>query len=422
MAGRALFACLCLAALLPAAPAGDDPKEDPEFKRKVNEAIGKGTDWLVARQDSTGKFPAFEDARGAIYPLGMHALCTLAVIKGGRGLDSDEVKKALKGLASLYATNRNALKTYDVGVVLMVLDAKAHPPGEEKGRGRRKPKVDPDDARLAQELVKWLQLKQQPNGMWRYPEGGEDMSNTQYAALGLWAAHRLEVEINKGVVRRMMEAVLDRQAKEGPRVPLILDPESYRRAGKERRSTTSIMGRGWRYLKEGEVTRDGPDGKERKIVYPYSGSMTAAGVAILAIGREILGDKDTWLSPARDREVRKAMWEGLAWLQANWDVRDNPGQPGNWPFYWIYGLERAARVCGVEYVGLHDWYLEGASRLLPDQRPDGSWPLNQRMRPPGDQNVRWWSDQVDTCFAILFLTKSTPEIRTPPPVITGDGD
>ena len=62
----------------------------------------------------------------------------------------------------------------------------------------------------------------------------------------------------------------------------------------------------------------------------------------------------------------------------------------------------------------------GATRLIPDQRPDGAGPKTQRMRPPGDQNVRWWSDQVDTCFAILFLTQSTPEIKTPPPAISGN--
>jgi len=53
-----------------------------------------------------------------------------------------------------------------------------------------------------------------------------------------------------------------------------------------------------------------------------------------------------------------------------------------------------------------------------DQKADGAWPKNPRMRPPNDQNVRWWSDQVDTCFAILFLSRSTPEIKTPPPAIT----
>jgi hypothetical protein len=144
-------------------------------------------------------------------------------------------------------------------------------------------------------------------------------------------------------------------------------------------------------------------------------------VAILAIGRDILGSKDSWLGEAgRDAAVRKAMWEGLAWIQGNWVLTDNPGQPGNWPFYWIYGLERCARLSGVEYVGARDWYVEGAERLMSDQKSDGAWPKSPRMRPPNDQNVRWWSDQVDTCFAILFLSRSTPEIKTPPPAITPD--
>jgi len=168
------------------------------------------------------------------------------------------------------------------------------------------------------------------------------------------------------------------------------------------------------------------DGKTMERTYPYSGSMTSAGIACLAIGRAILGADDkkkmaaeTWLTSVRDRKVRRAMWEGLAWLQNNWDLKDNPGQPGNWPFYWIYGLERACRLSGVQYVGLHDWYFEGAERLMSDQKKDGSWPKHQRMRPPGGQNVRWWSDQVDTCFAVLFLARSTPELKTPPPTITG---
>ncbi|MHC4957242.1 MAG: hypothetical protein ACYTGN_02620 [Planctomycetota bacterium] len=41
------------------------------------------------------------------------------------------------------------------------------------------------------------------------------------------------------------------------------------------------------------------------------------------------------------------------------------------------------------------------------------------MRAPGGANERWNSDQVDTCFAVLFLARSTPERKTPPPTITG---
>jgi hypothetical protein len=428
MANRILPFCLGVLAWAAAAPGGEgskapqappkeaDPKESPEFKRSVQEAIDKGVSWLLSRQSGTGRFPGFSDARGDIYPLGMHALATLTVIKGGCPLDGPEVTKALKALESLHAEYRNALRTYEVGVALMVLDAKYSTPPKGKPEAKKRGRTEAGDLALAAELANWLQKQQQPEGLWRYPEGGIDLSNTQYAALGLWAAHRLGVEVNKGVVRRMLEGTLERQQPDGPRVPFIMDPKEHKARG-ERRSTTGIKARGWRYLPEEDVTL--PDGTTKKIVYPYSGSMTAAGIAILAIGRDILGDDDEWLKGANDRHIREGMWEGLAWLQLHWDLYDNPEQPGNWPFYWIYGLERCARLSGVEYVGLHDWYHEGANRLVADQQPDGSWPKTHRMKPKGDQNVRWWSDQVDTCFAILFLTKSTPEIKTPPPTITG---
>jgi hypothetical protein len=418
MIGRTLALCLALAAPAAAGPERD-PKDDPAFQGSVRQSIERGVAWLLARQASTGKFPAFEDSRGEVYELGMHALATLAVIKGFHPLDSPEVTRALAVMQRLYERHHNNLKTYEVGVMLMVLDAKYTTPqkGKRKRRRRRKPKVSEADLKTAKALVNWLQTKQKPPGLWRYPELGMDMSNTQYAALGLWSAHRLGVKVNKGVIVRLLEATLERQQKENTKhVPFILDPKLHRSDKEGHRTTSSIEARGWRYMPE--ERREGPDGQERKIVYPYSGSMTAAGVAVLAIGRDILGPKDSWLTPARDRRLRRAMYEGLAWIQGNWNVHDNPGQRGNWPFYWIYGLERCARLSGVEYIGRHDWYYEGATRLVPDQRSDGSWPRNQRMRPPGDQNVRWWSDQVDTCFAILFLTKSTPEIRTPPPTLT----
>jgi hypothetical protein len=397
-------------------PVAADPKEAPEFKKSVQDAIDKGVDWLLKRQNGSGRFPGFTDARGDIYPLGMHALATLAVIKGGCPLDGPEVTKALRAMETIYGENRNAARTYDVGVMLMVLDAKYSTPPKGKPEPKKPRKPDAHDLELATELSNWLQKQQQPEGLWRYPEGGIDLSNTQYAALGLWSAHRLGVEVNKGVVKRMIEGTLERQSPDGPRVPFIMDAKAHKAHGGERRSGTGIKARGWRYLPEEEITL--ADGTTKKIVYPYSGSMTSAGIAILAIGRDIL-DEDAWLKAGKDSVIRAGMWEGLAWIQENWDLYDNPGQPGNWPFYWIYGLERCARLAGIEHVGLHDWYHEGANRLIADQLPDGSWPKTHRMKPKGDQNVRWWSDQVDTCFAILFLTKSTPEIKTPPPAITG---
>jgi hypothetical protein len=421
MAVRFLACFLIFAAV--AGAAEKDPKKDPKWVKKVHATIDKGVAWLISKQEASGRFPSFEDSRGAYYELGMHALSTYAVIHGGHPLDSEEVRKALRKLHSLIKRHRNNLYTYEVGLTLLVLEAQYFAaPLNKKGKRvkRKKAKISPSDLAVAQDLTTWLLTKQRPEGMWRYPEGGVDLSNTQYAALGLWAAQRLGVRIKPQVVRRMMEAVLERQQKTGPQVPFILDPTLHRRKTAktgERRSGTQIEAKGWRYLPKELIKL--PDGTMKERVYPYSGSMTSAGIACLAIGREILGKNDKWLDKARDRQVRRSMWEGLAWIQNNWDLKDNPGQPGNWPFYWIYGLERCCRLSGVQYVGLRDWYFEGAERLIADQRPDGSWPLRKRMRAPGGANERWNSDQVDTCFAVLFLARSTPELKTPPPTITG---
>jgi len=395
-----------------------DLKQDPKWVKTVHGAIDRGVKWLLSRQEHSGRFPPFEDSRG-YYELGMHALATYTIIHGGHPLDSKETLRALRTLRKLYERHVNSMYTYEVGLVLLTLEAKYFAaPLDQHGKRikrKKKPKISPEDRDMATKLAVWLQTKQQPGGLWRYPHGGQDLSNTQYAALGLWAAQRLGVPVNTGVIERMLDEVMARQQKGGKKVPFILDPKLRREKDTgERRSGTFIHARGWKYMPT-EVTTTS-DGKRIKRVYPYSGSMTSAGIAALAIGRVTLGKS---IDKAQDRRLRRAMWEGLAWLQNNWDLMDNPGQPGNWPFYWLYGLERCARLSGVEFIGHHDWYVEGANRIMADQRANGSWPKRQRMRPPGGQNVRWWSDQVDTCFAVLFLARSTPEIKTPPPTITG---
>lgn len=423
---------LLLLALLPSGPLLGGPpdrkpaperdvKQDPKWVGTVHDAIDRGVAWLISKQSSTGKFPAYEDVRGDVYELGMHALATLAVIKGGAPLDGEPVQKALKVLHTLYDRHGGNLRTYELGVTAMALEAKyfaVAPRTKKKGRGGKQIKFEQEDLQLAQRIALWLQAKQQRDGFWRYPDGGSDLSNTQYAALGLWACQRLGVPIDAGVIQRLLERTMEMQQPEGVRVPFITDPKNHRKPGVESKSGTYIRARGWRYMPDETVIENG---QPRRIVWPYSGSMTTAGIAALAIGREILGKEDPWLAK-NDSRLRLSMWEGLAWLQKNWEIRDNPGQNGNWPFYWLYGLERVGRICGVEYIGAHDWYVEGATHLLGDQRDDGSWPKAQRMHLPGEQNERWWSDQVDTAFAVLFLALSSPELRIPPPAITGTGD
>ncbi|MGH7163567.1 MAG: hypothetical protein ACREID_08785, partial [Planctomycetota bacterium] len=297
MAVRTPFLIVLISAT--AAAGEPDPKKDPEWVGTVHEAIDRGVAWLLSHQQANGQFPAFTDARGDIYPLGMHALATLAVIKGGQPLDTPPAVKALRALHNLYETHQFTLKTYEAGLTLMALEAKyfSVPPRAKGKKPPAGPKFDPADVAWAKKVALWIQTKQQAGGMWRYPEEGEDLSNTQYAVLGLWSARRLGLDVDKGVVRRMIETVMARQQADGPKVKrVLLSPDP--RYGKWVESASQDRARGWRYMPDYEQPLEG--GKVRKIVYPYSGSMTSAGIACLAIGRELLGSQDPWLTPTMD--------------------------------------------------------------------------------------------------------------------------
>jgi len=112
------------------------------------------------------------------------------------------------------------------------------------------------------------------------------------------------------------------------------------------------------------------------------GSMTAGAIAALTICDYIL--ENDWKKDA-------VLAAGLGWLANTFIVTDNPHRPGPHHFYYLYAVERAGILYGTDKIGRFDWYREGASYLIINQFDDGSW----NKKP------------VDTCFAILFLRKST---------------
>ena len=67
-----------------------------------------------------------------------------------------------------------------------------------------------------------------------------------------------------------------------------------------------------------------------------------------------------------------------------------------WLYYYLYALERTGLLYDTTLIGNHDWYLDGYKILLGAQKGDGSWDESHFIKPT-------W----DTCFAILFLKRST---------------
>jgi len=127
------------------------------------------------------------------------------------------------------------------------------------------------------------------------------------------------------------------------------------------------------------------------------GSMSAAGAASLFILNDVLDPSagcpcTGGRSRPPDAESERHIDSALGWLSKNFTSNENPrskDQPGTGrTLYWLYSAERAGIESGRKYFGGHDWYREGAARIVASQNTNGNW-----------------GSPADTCFALLFLYK-----------------
>jgi hypothetical protein len=271
---------------------------------------------------------------------------------------------------------------------------------------------------LVDELARFLRDAQdRKSGGWRYPgnpvgapPGDADLSNTQYALLGLNAAARCGFSVPVDLWTRALEFLLREQEKDGlpgdlwvenPAWEPGLDDVPRWQKGGTRKA------RGWTYL---------PGHKEAA-----TGSMTTAGIAGLAIVKERLLDAGK-CPPDLARRIDVGILDGLVWLAEAFTVQENPVMPSGgapWHYYYLYGLERTGALTGARYVGQHDWYREGAVHLLAAQdAKDGGWAEAAAGGRTSDEHE---SDVTQTCFALLFLRRSTapPVVPVQPQGLTG---
>ena len=329
------------------APSLEVPRT-PEHLAAVRRAVDRGVEALLLRQNRDGSW----SGHASNYRNGMTALAAYALLKAGVSEDHPAILNALR-----FLSRQLPQRTYSAGCQLLLLAALG---GEERRA---------EAEAIVERLLDWE--KRSPPGTWGYPGGTPDLSNTQYAALGLWAAHALGIEVDPEVWRRMVQSTCNDYQPEA--VTREFGPSgALGGTGSSRRS----LG-GFSY-------RAGGAGS------PVSGSMTAAGLCILgAAGRSAgaaLGGRATRLSEqARDRAFN--------WLEYHWSVRRNLGRPSTL-YYYLYGVERVAALHGLERIGPWDWYGEGSAFLVQDQKEDGTWA----------------GDEAKTAFAILFLVRATAPV------------
>ncbi|MEM1451304.1 MAG: prenyltransferase/squalene oxidase repeat-containing protein [Planctomycetota bacterium] len=320
---------LALAAQKKADEVPPRPPVPAALQAKINHAMDLGVESLLARQSLDGSWSQQMEGYGS----GATGIALYALMKSGLPTSHPAVERGMT-FVRRYGV---PAKTYARATVLFALTAYG----------------DPADERLIDDITDALVKSQVARG-WAYPSGEPDLSCTQFAAMGLRAAEAAGAKVPKTVWLRLADAVLE-----------------YREEV-DRRPTSGYEPRGFKYKPQVENTK---------------GSMTAAGVAVLAITLDhVRGNKADHV---------RALEEGRAWLAAHFMVEHNPaptsqsGHAGP-PWYYLYGVERVGALLGVETFGEHEWYVRGAEKLISAQDDAGGW-----------------GNHSDTSFGLLFLSRAT---------------
>ena len=206
-------------------------------------------------------------------------------------------------------------------------------------------------------LVKHLVAGQCRNGQWSYAyratarKKAGDNSNTQLAILALAAARARRFVVPKDVFEKCGQYFVGSQNEDG----------------------------GFGY-----------SARQRKRSY---GSMTAGGAMALVLCGADAKAAFQWLGTGFDPKKNRGAAAAFG---------KKKGKRGDnfWKHYWLWSVERACSVGKRKELGGHDWYAEGAKHLIATQHRNGDWKSPERA-------------VQATCFALLFLSRSTAAVITP---------
>ncbi|MEW6026058.1 MAG: prenyltransferase/squalene oxidase repeat-containing protein [Planctomycetota bacterium] len=390
-----IFISLCGLAQSPGAPPKDEKKNlPPELQEKVNEAINKGTDYLL-RYIASEEAPTWgelNDYNGFKHTMRWSDLVLYTLAHCGVTVNEDWEKFLQK------TTEQKLDKTYHVALQAMALEhidrekyqqriadcaqylvdtqckngqwgygtERSSPRWAKTGKGKEKIVVtgpgkgsgEPDKPAPKPSPGSTQAKKMTPIKITGTPQGPADgdNSNTQYAILGLRACIESNISVPNETLQLAKKWLLSCQNKDGS----------------------------WGYCSLGKTGG------------PGYGSMTIGALGTLVIAKYYLKElKETASGELKD--VNKEPWftNGMKWLLANYTVSKNPEGEPRWLYYYLYAMERWGVLSDQEKIGNNNWYSDGAKFLVEKQDESGAW----------NSNIS------DTCFALLFLTKATKPLK-----------
>ncbi|HTU20428.1 MAG TPA: hypothetical protein VMG10_20355 [Gemmataceae bacterium] len=202
---------------------------------------------------------------------------------------------------------------------------------------------------------------------------GSDNSNTQFATLALWVAHRYGLPV-QDALKRVESRFRSSQLADG----------------------------GWGYFD--------PKARVRRRMAASTASMTCAGLLGLAVADakvlETVHKRRPGGQPQRAAHMDPNIRKGLIALSTaiGKPVNDKAGraarhaspipQVGGRTYYFLWSLERVGVALDLKTIGKKDWYAWGAEILVANQQEDGAW------------RGYYGLCGADTCFALLFLKRA----------------
>ncbi len=470
---------LALLSLTPTA-LGEDPapedvarrKADLLFRLRVHRALDRGALWLLTLQQGDGSFRLEGNVQHGPFPESRHgfgetALVTYTLAHCGLGPERREIERALAYLRKRFASLMKGefwpqASSYSLALMVLALHTLYARPARDEaamqgdryaGREaeRKNPCGYPAWVRSAlDQILDWMLARRSQRGLFRYPDGllsgggpplgppsapprgpaargpdfhgPEDISNTQYVLLALWAGTRCGYRVPKDAAVSIAERLLELQETGGPQRVRSRDAADESAAASQE---------GARYAPGRSVPPTREIDQARGFGYTpgemATGSMTTGGLSSLLTVKAILLEQHE-LDPELGRRLEQGIWDAIAWLGANYDLEANPPVGALWHYYYLYGLERALVIAGKQTLDGRDWYREGAELLLSAQRPDGRWTPPSPLAGFGGFVAQepYATTHLDTCFALLFLKRAalTPlrPLLDPPAVVTPASD
>ncbi|HET6441514.1 MAG TPA: prenyltransferase/squalene oxidase repeat-containing protein [Phycisphaerae bacterium] len=354
-----------------AVPETPQPLKVPDADRtqKREEAIARGLAYLVQEQAEDGSW-----AKGNI---GISALCTQALLAGGKTIQDPPVRKAVDFLAKQQADDGGirdvGLENYTTSLALVVLvkaDPKTYAPQIEKAKA-------------------YLIAHQ-----WDEAES-IDLGNPWYGGAGYGQHERPDLSNEAFFLEAMHQAGVPKDHPLWKKAQVFLSRTQDRSESNDG-VFVGTDGGGFIYSPHGggeskAGTVDLPNGNKGLKAY---GSMTYAGFKSFV-----------YAGLARDDPRVLA---ALDWIRRHWTFDENPelGQQGL--YYYYMTAARALSAWGEPTImdarrRTHDWRAELSDAILRRQRENGSW---------FNEAERWFEGEqvpvVPTSYCILALVECRP--------------